>query len=331
MRRWFCVIEWWSMMDRRRPMYCRNSQWNGGGCRVTRSPNEPEHEGRSIINRRDFLKAGVPIAASPLWFPHRGLAQSLASSAALPPAGADGWVSLLNGRDLTGWYTMLQKSGKDVAQARKMVVMEEEMLHILGNDENAEPAEPGYLATNQEFENVHIRVEYQWGVKRFAPRTETKRDNGILYGLVGAEKVWPTCVECQIEEGDVGDYFLVGGVRGVQAEHLDGLFPEGLSLGGWTGEPRTSRNVAPPGPMDDRKIKDGNFENLNDWNVVEVFWQGDRSAHIVNGRIVNMISKLQQPDPQNPGQFIPLTRGKIAIEMEFAEIWFRRIEVKSLV
>jgi hypothetical protein len=44
-----------------------------------------------------------------------------------------------------------------------------------------------------------------------------------------------------------------------------------------------------------------------------------------------MISRLEQPDPQNPGQFIPLTRGKIAIEMEFAEIWYRRIEVKSLV
>jgi hypothetical protein len=64
---------------------------------------------------------------------------------------------------------------------------------------------------------------------------------------------------------------------------------------------------------------------------VEVIWQGDRSAHIVNGRVVNMISRLQQPDPQNPSQFIPLTRGKIAIEMEFAEIWYRRIEVKSLV
>jgi len=28
---------------------------------------------------------------------------------------------------------------------------------------------------------------------------------------------------------------------------------------------------------------------------------------------------------------IPLTRGKIAIEIEYAEIWFRRIEVKYLV
>jgi Domain of Unknown Function (DUF1080) len=280
------------------------------------------------MNRRSFLKASVPMATSPLWLPHVGLAEQLS----LPPAGADGWISLLNGRDLTGWYTMLQKSGKDVAQTRKIVVMEQEMLHILGNEITAEPAEPGYIATNQEFENVHIRVEYKWGVKRFAPRSETKRDNGILYGLVGEDKVWPRCIECQIEEGDVGDYFLVDGVRGIQARHDNGLFGQGLTpnLWGSSAVPATKPGETPPEPTTGRKIKDGNFENLDEWNVVEVIWQGDRSAHIVNGRTVNVVSMLQQPDPQNPGKFIPLTRGKIAIEIEFAEIWFRRIEVKAL-
>jgi len=43
-----------------------------------------------------------------------------------------------------------------------------------------------------------------------------------------------------------------------------------------------------------------------------------------------MSRRLQQPDPQNPGQFIPLTRGKIALEIEYAEIWVRRIEVKAI-
>jgi hypothetical protein len=54
------------------------------------------------------------------------------------------------------------------------------------------------------------------------------------------------------------------------------------------------------------------------------------AAHIVNGRTVNVATQLQQPDPQNPGQFIPLTRGKIAIEIEYADIGFRRIEVKAI-
>ena len=37
-------------------------------------------------------------------------------------------------------------------------------------------------------------------MKRFPPQTLAKRDNGILYGLVGADIVWPTCVECQLKK-----------------------------------------------------------------------------------------------------------------------------------
>jgi Domain of Unknown Function (DUF1080) len=282
------------------------------------------------MNRRNFLKTGASISLASL-LPQAALAQTPAP--ALPPAGADGWISLLNGRDLTGWYSMLEKSGKGAAEAKKMVTMESEMLHVMGNQVTDEHFEAGYLATNQEFENVRIRVEYKWGVSQFYPRTFSKRDNGLLYGLVGEDKVWPRCAECQIEEGDVGDYFLLDGVRANQVNHSAGLNGEHVSP--TTGWPKPSNDASPSKPHEEptsgRKIKDGNFEMLDNWNVVEVIWQGDRSLHVVNGRAVNAVTNLQQPDPRNPGQFIPLTRGKIAIEIEYSEIWFRRIEVKSLV
>jgi hypothetical protein len=287
------------------------------------------------MNRRDFLKASGTAALLPALLPHQALAQAAGPLSPLPAAGADGWISLINGRDLTGWYTMLQKSGKGVAETKKMVTMEEGMLHIMGCEVTDEKYESGYVATNQEFGDVHIRVEYKWGVKTFFPRTLSKRDNGLLYGLVGPDKVWPTCIECQIEEGDVGDFFLVSGVRGVQDQHSAGLFATGVGPAGWPkpGPPRpVSPNAPPPPvPVTGRLIKDGNFENLDEWNTVEVIWQGDKATHIVNGRAVNVATQLQAPDLQNPGQFLPLTRGKIAIELEYSEIWFRRIEVKSLV
>jgi len=287
------------------------------------------------MNRRDFLKASAPLIVAPAMVPYRAFAQAADTPPPLPPAGADGWVSLINGRDLTGWYTMLQKSGKGIAEELNMVVMEEQMLHILGEDERSDPVEAGYLATNQEFENVHIRVEYKWGMKRHAPRYTPKRDNGLLYALVGEDKVWPTCIECQIEEGDVGDFFLLGGITGIQAQHGAGLFGVGVNpLTGWP-KGNTAATPAPtqqpPGTASNRLIKDGNFEMLDDWNTVEVIWQGDRAEHIVNGRTVNLATNLQRPDPNNPGQFIPLNRGKIAIEIEYAEIWFRRVEVKALI
>jgi hypothetical protein len=296
------------------------------------------------MNRREFLRVSAPLALAPAWLSRRGLAQTAspqapsAASPPLPAAGADGWVSLINGRDFTGWYSVLQRSGKGVAEEKGVIMMEEQMLHIMGNEEGRFPAEAGFLATNQEFADVHIRVEYKWGMKRHAPRYNPKRDNGLLYGLVGPDKVWPTCAECQIEEGDVGDFFLLG-TRGIQSNHSAGLFGEGINpMTGWPkpGEPGYrapggGRAGQPPvEPTTGRLIKDGNFELLDQWNTVEVIWQGDRAAHIVNGRTVNVATSLQQPDPQNPGQFIPLTRGKIAIEIEYAEIWFRRIEVRAL-
>ncbi len=279
------------------------------------------------MNRRAFVKAGLSVAAVPAFYPAASVAQSVA---ALPPAGADGWVSLLNGRDFTGWYTVLARSGRGVAEQKGIVRMEDEMLHILGNDVNDTGLEAGYLATNQEFENVRIRVEYKWGQKQFGQRAISKRDNGLLYGVVGGDKVFPRCVECQIEEGDVGDFFLVDGVRGIQPRHDNGLF--GINVTRQHGFAPVSPNAKAPGeePSTGRKIKDGNFEMLDGWNTVEVIHQGDRAAHIVNGRCVNVVTNLQQPDPAGHGSYLPLTRGKIAIEIEFAEIWFRRVEVKAL-
>jgi 3-keto-disaccharide hydrolase len=152
--------------------------------------------------------------------------------------------------------------------------------------------------------------------------------------------VWPTCLECQIQETDVGDYFMLGGTRAVQGS-LPGSGGAGyltvINRAGARGAgapppagPRAGGPPPPPEPNGDRKLKDGDFEKLDDWNVVEVIAQGDRSTHIVNGRIVNLVSRIQQPDPQNAGQFVPLTRGRIAIEIEYAECWYRRIEIKPL-
>ena len=317
------------------------------------------------LNRRTFLALGAPLAATPLILAGHARAQTTGPavrSLPFPPAGADGWISLMNGRNLDGLYTMLQRSGKGVAETKGMVTFENGMLHIMGNQVTEETAESGYIATKQEFENYRVRVEYKWGVKRFLPRLEAKRDNGLLYHLVGEDRVWPTCVECQIQEGDVCDYFMLGGTRGSQGGNRGGGAGRGgtaaATAGGAASAAGTPANrgagaaaasgppagaapavtgtgragATPVEPTSGRKLRDqaGDFEIKDGWNVVEVVVQGDRSSHLLNGIALNNSSNLQQPDPQNAGQFIPLTRGKIAIEIEFAEIWYRRFEIKPL-
>jgi hypothetical protein len=274
------------------------------------------------MNRRQFLRLGAP--AAPLLLTRSPAAQSAPPPAPPPAPGRDGWVALFNGRDLEGWYTYLQRSGRSVAERTGYVGVENGMLHILGMTVPEGNIESGFLCTNAEFENVRIRMEYKWGVKRFAPRLEFRRDNGLLYHVVGPDKVFPRGIECQIQERDTGDVFFVDGTRGVQG---------GLPGFGGSGYPRlitgTPNNVPVP-VSSTRLLKDGDFEVLDDWNTVEVIARADRATHLVNGRIVNQINALQQPDAANPGQFIPLTRGRIAIEIEYAEIWIRRVDVKAL-
>src|SRR6202167_1470860 len=106
-----------------------------------------------MMNRRDLFKTSLPIVAGAWGLPRWACAQAAAGSLSLPAAGADGWISLLNSHDLTGWYSMLEKSGKDVAQSRKIVMMEQDMLHILGNEVTADPMETGYLATHEDVLN----------------------------------------------------------------------------------------------------------------------------------------------------------------------------------
>lgn len=272
------------------------------------------------MKRRSFLEKTMILGAIPM-------VERIAMGAQTPPLptiDTGGWTPLFNGHNLDGWYTFLQTSGKN-KDPRESVRVEEGMIHILGNNVTAEEAESGYVATHREFGDCRIRIEYKWGSKRFPPRSEQKRDNGLLYHLVGPDHVWPSCVEFQIQESDTGDIIMLGGVRGTPGVPRAGLVA-------WPDQ-NTDLTAVPPPPgrgRENRVVKVSDFENLAGWNVAELVMQGDKTAHIVNGRLVNSLFDIRQPDARNPGQFIRLDRGKIALEVEWAEVWFRNIGFRSL-
>jgi hypothetical protein len=56
----------------------------------------------------------------------------------------------------------------------------------------------------------------------------------------------------------------------------------------------------------------------------------DHAVQIVNGTVVATIINLQRPDPQNQGSFLPLTRGKVGMQLYYSEIFIRRIAVQLL-
>jgi hypothetical protein len=232
----------------------------------------------------------------------------------LAPEQVDGWRPLFNGQNLDGWYSYLPSKGKN-NDPEGVFRVENGMLHILGVPNNGH-REFGYVATEASYENYKLRFQYKWGSQKFAPRQFRKRDSGVIYHFTGGDKVWPTGVEYQIQEGDTGDFWLIGGTKlqtTVETPHASAPRYEQY---GTTYTSRPGRFV--------RIMKDGTYDHYNDWNTVEITVQGNTATHTINGKVNNRAYKLFGPGGS------PLTQGKILLQAEGAEIFYRNIEIQEL-
>jgi len=246
--------------------------------------------------------------------------------AAIPVLAADdGWIPLFNGKNLDGWYTYLGSTGKN-NDPKGVFKVEKGMIHILDLPVTDEPQDAGYLATNQEYSDVLIHVEYRWGSKRFRDKDAPlapggKRDSGVLYLMVGPDRIFPASLECQIEETDTGDLWITGNLW-VDVKVQSPEFLAWVDLDGGVRHTQA-------GPLA-RIAKSGDFEDRTAWNTVEVVLRGDQATHIVNDRIVNHVTRIRQPDPNDRFHLVPLKSGRILLEAEGSEIWFRNVKVKPL-
>src|SRR5262249_7966468 len=73
----------------------------------------------------------------------------------------------------------------------------------------------------------------------------------------------------------------------------------------------------------------GDFE-VEGWNTAEVIARGDTTTHLLNGRVVNQANNIRFGDPDKGEPKRSITRGRLALEIEAAEIFFRNIELRRL-
>lgn len=241
--------------------------------------------------------------------------------AADPTPDNEGWTPLFNGKNLDGWYTWLPSTGKN-DDPKRVFKAENGMLHILDIPVTGQQQEFGYIARPETFKNYHLRFEYKWGSKRFKPRNAMKRDSGLLYHLVGSDKVWPRSIEFQVQEGDTGDFWLLDGVTATTTVTTAATDTPEYQEGGesYTTEPGSFV----------RLTKSQTYDTRGGWNRVEVIVTENEAIQIVNGQVNNRGRDFMQPDPNDPKQMIPLNAGRIAFQAEGAEVFYRNIEMKSL-
>ncbi|HEY4151220.1 MAG TPA: DUF1080 domain-containing protein [Chitinophagaceae bacterium] len=195
--------------------------------------------------------------------------------------------SLFNGKNFDGWYIFLHD--KNVS-ADSVFTVEDGMIHVSGRSF-------GYVCTNDSYKNFHLILEFKWGIAKYPPRQNAKRDSGVLYYFSSSapDKVWPRSFECQVQEGDCGDFWLVDSTS--------------LTVNGKLYPPTKNQQV----------VKFSNQEKPNnEWNTLEIIGNNGKCTHILNGTIVN------------EGTDANVREGKILLQCEGSEIYYRNIRLAVL-
>jgi len=233
-------------------------------------------------------------------------------------------IKLFNGNNLKGWYTFLQNRGRD-NDPKNVFTVTDGMIRISGE-------EWGCITTDVEYDNYRLVLEFKWGNQVFAPRLNNARDSGLLLhsqGIDGGKDgIWMHSIECQIIEGGTGDFIVVGDgssefqitspvssqKQGSSFVFQEGGKPETIQSGriNWFNRDPEWKDI-----LDFRGAMDIEF-SVGEWNTIECIVINDNISIFLNGILVNKATKVK-PD-----------KGRIQIQSESAEIFFRKVELTPL-
>jgi hypothetical protein len=246
----------------------------------------------------------------------------------------DDWTQLFNGIDLTGWETYigpLYEPGTGDFAGEPLglnndpngvftVVEVDGQAAIRVSGENF-----GGFSTLREFENYHLQLQFKWGEQKTAPRDSAKRDSGLLYHAVGAHgadwNFWMRSQEFQIQEGDCGDYWGVAGGAfeiPVSKNGENYVYDHSGQMMAFSEKSQNGRHAI--------KNPDGE-KPTGQWNTIDLYCFGGTAVHMINGQVVMVLYNSSQVQGDS---LVPLTKGKIQIQSEGAEVFYRNLKVQSI-
>lgn len=234
-------------------------------------------------------------------------------------------ISLFNGKDFSGLTTWLKDTKRE--DPRGVFQVEDGLLHLSGDGN-------GCVATEKEYRDYRLVVEYKWGKKTDGGKYV--RNSGILLHATGpdggAGGAWPSCIECQLAQGCAGDLIVIRGkddggkdipVRLTAETELAPdkrrhrwkkggdakTFPTTRGQLWWNNHDWDFEEL-----IDTRGKND--VESLTgEWNRAEIICAGSKITVSINGHVVN---ECYDVFPSS---------GRILLQTEGFEIWFRKFEI----
>jgi hypothetical protein len=186
----------------------------------------------------------------------------------------------------------------------------------------------GCVATKKEFENYHLKLKVKWGDKVWHPRKDLLKDSGILYhsiGPHGAEswRSWMLSQEFQVMQGHMGDFWN----QANSAIDIRAFIPEYI-MSPVADQSQDFIGIGEGEDIPSYCMRSANFEKPHgEWNVMELICFENKSIHIVNGEVVMILKDSRYVED---GKKIPLLKGKIQLQSEAAEVFYKDIEIRNL-
>ncbi len=260
----------------------------------------------------------------------------------------DGWTNLLDER-FSQWDVYLSYPGDAIASVVAGTAPKDLKPIGLNKDEKRvfsiiqENGTPilritgeiyGAAATKQSYGNFHFKAKFKWGDKKWEPRLAEPKDSGVLYFSVGEFGVdywhsWMEAQELQIIEGGIGDYWTIANSQVDIPAHK----PAGSDLFHYAANaPRLhfaaeSASGTSGSAVANHCRRGEDREIPNAWNEVElVCYEGD-CVHIANGGVVMALSNSRH---SVDGKLVPLARGKLQIQSEAAEVFYKDVMIRSI-
>jgi hypothetical protein len=152
----------------------------------------------------------------------------------------------------------------------------------------------GYMLTKKEYGDYVLKLKWRF------PADSKGGNSGVLLHCQDQKTPWPTSVEAQLFAGRAGDFWLI--------------YPPDVKLevDPKRQDPKQARHYFRI------ETKEPVEKKFGEWNQYEITCKGGDITLVVNGVKVN------------EGKNGNLTKGKIALQSEGAEVHFKDVEIKSI-
>lgn len=247
------------------------------------------------------------------------VAGGLERAAAAPPEPGK-WVSLFNGKDLTGWTPKIrgQELGDDPAETFRV---EDGLLKVSYDKYKKFDGQFGHLFYKDKFSNYRLRIEYRFVGDQCpgGPGWAIRNSGVMIHGEdplnMAKNQDFPVSIEVQFLGGD-----------GKKKRPTANVCTPGT-------------NIVMGGKLITRHCTDSTSKTYNgdQWVTVEVEVNGEGTIrHIVEGKTVLEYEDPQlDPEDRNGARLIKngevlLHEGTISLQSESHPIEFRKVEIMLL-